>query len=179
MKYLAVILLLLFACTKDDDGFRLFTVKAGHERSSHEPSLVEVNKNSLDFEYKTDESWVWTTDNEYFSYPGTAKIAGFSDGLHRNQSCRLGYRHNYGIGVVGLFVEQGSQYIFEPLDTVHPNQTYYCRLSVEGGYYVARQSGNEAKIEVHKERKWGYRLYPCMAGSYRLNHDWNVWIKFK
>lgn len=173
-----LIFVALLGCTKNDDGYRLYVVKAGHERSSHMPSPVQVNKNSCDISYITDDTWVWSSDDEFYSEGGIAKIAGFSDGFHRNKSCRLGYRHNYGIGEVGLFVEVGSNYYFFVLDTVQPNMNYSCRLSYEGMDYVARQGGNEVRYTIGNDCWWGYRLYPCMAGSYRLHHDWNVWLRY-
>lgn len=169
-------ILMLVSCYKDNE-WRTFTVPAGKERCSHWPDM-QLGSDALDFWFATDESWVWTEEGEHFSLGGKAKIAGFSDGGHRDASCRLGYQCNNGVMEVGLFVEAGASYHWRVLDTVVPNAVYYCRLSREGGWYVARLGDRVARVEAPDDRWVSYVLFPCMAGSFRLSHDWNVGIKF-
>jgi predicted oxidoreductase len=178
MRWILLILLIVFvSCKKDSDGFTIYTVKANNERCAHWPNVFH-GKNALDFWFKTNSTWLWTDSTSYHSHSGWAKIAGLSDGSHRNNSYRLGYKCEYGVMVVALFVERGSRYLSEILDTLQVNSTYHCRLAREGGYYVARINGKEARIEAGKDRKLGYKLFPCMAGSFTLNHNWTVPVKW-
>ena len=182
MRYLYIIIILLLASCTKEDGYIIYVVKAHHETASMpERHLAPTwNKNSIDFWFKTNDTWLWTDDGENHSHSGWAKIAGLSNGInHRNDSWRLGYKSEYGNMVVGLFVERGSQYQSKVLDTIKCDAEYYCRLSIEDGYYVARMNGKEVKLECRKDKKGGYRLYPCMAGGYSLNHDWVVPIKWE
>lgn len=176
-----ILILVLASCTKDDDGFTVFVVPA-HRETSQIPErafLPGWNKNSLDFWFKTNDTWLWTDEGAYHSHPGWAKITGLSNGPnHREDSYRLGYKSDYGYMVVGLFVERGSQYLSAVLDTIQMDAMYHCRLSIEDGYYVARMNGKEVKIECRKDKRGTYRCYPCMAGGYDLNHDWVVPIKY-
>ena len=179
---LIVAAIILTSCSKDKDGFHHYVVKAGNENCSVLNGRLPIfsgDKNSIDAWYKVNESWVWTDSNTFFSHSGTAKIFGLGNGMnHRDESFRVGYRHNYGIGVVGLFVEQGSQYFFYPIDTVNPGDVLHARLAIEGDYYVLRQGDREVRHKARFDKWASFRLYPCMAGGYRLMHDWVVPIKW-
>ena len=178
-----LIFALMTGCSKVSDDWETYTVEAGEERC-HAPSL-QLGSNCLDFQLLTDESWVWTEPGEYHSHGGVAKVLRYSDHInHRQASNALGYKHEMGYGVLGHFVERNTgTYDWRAMDTIlTPESTSYevqryVRLSREGDYYVCRIEDKESRIKAPKNRWWSSIHYPCMAGSFRVWHDWTVRIK--
>ena len=179
-----LILILLFSCKKDDDGFKEYVVKAGdHYKSGWR--LTPTTKKSLDFEFKTNSTWIWN-DQYPEGVTGWSKIAGFSEGEHIENSCIiLGYRYENGFMIVGGYGRaDGVDASDDPLmdgyiDTLQMDSRYFVRIAREQGRYVIRINGKEWSCRAGKSFDWGFRLNPFVGGNYLIQHDWIVPIKWK
>ena len=169
------LLIALLGCKKYEDGFRVFTVPAYKHRSSYYLDRT-WNKKSMDFYFTTNDTWIWEDQYPGGSH-GWSKVRGFSEGLHSQNSLRLGYRYNSPHMIVGLYAKVNGNQVSRYLDTLEMNCTYFCQLAREGNEYVLRINGKEVRCKAGNGKKWGYLCYPWIGGEYIVKHDWNVLIK--
>lgn len=171
---LFVVFMLFYSCEKYEDGSRVYIVPAYKHPCSHLPERT-WNDKSMDFKFTTNNTWIWEDQYPGGSH-GWSKIRGFSEGFHKKNSLRLGYRYNSPYMIVGLYARVNGNIRGVYLDTIQLNQTYLCRLAREGDYYVVRMNGKEVKCKAGNGKRWGYELFPHVGGEYVIRHDWKVLI---
>jgi hypothetical protein len=170
MKYLLLILLMLSACKKDDDGFTIYRVKAGNHKCMHWPERT-LFQHSIAFEFKINDTW----DMPYTG--GWNKVAGIGLGNHHNNSCRLAYRCDDGKKVLGMYVyADGVRH--EKRIGECPNGTYYCSISQSMGEWHLTIGGETHVLPAGAKKDAGMVLFPYIGGAETINHDWLVPIKF-
>jgi len=162
--------LLLAACTKDDDGFTLYKVKAGDHHCLHWPQRT-LAQHSLTFEFKVNDSWQMPYTG------GWNKVAGIGHGNHKQNSCRLAYRCDDGQKVLGVYVwADGVNHTLKI--GAFENGAYYCHISHTMGEWRLYLDGEGYTLPAGEKKDVGMVLYPYIGGKETIGHDWIVPIKF-
>ena len=167
--YILLLLALVF-CKKDDDGYRIYTVKAGEHFCDNVIPTVKLNKHSLQFWFKVNDTWVMP----HFSW---SKIAGLSEGDHRENSCRLVYRCSNGFKIIGMYTIMNGIIDAHYLDTI-TNGEYYCDIGRVGDRWELTFCGEVYTSKAGKRGDFNSRLYPYIGGDETIDHDWVVPIRF-
>ena len=171
MKRFALILTLclLFSCQKDDDGFRIYTVKAGHHYCFHDLTRT-LNQHSLQGEFKINDTW----EMEYTG--GWNKIVGISEGSHKENSCRIVYRYENEQKMIGMYVyADGIRYELTIGEV--QNGTYYFDMRHSGNLWYLTICGDTYTLPAGKKTDVGMVLYPYIGGDLTIGHDWIVPLK--
>lgn len=167
MKLRLLILLLLFSCQKDDDGYTTYTVKAGKHYSKG--TKVWVSKHSIQVWFQMDESWIKSDRNCW------DKVFGIAFGDHRENSCRLGHmftdRH-----IFGMYVYCDGERICFPIDTLEIG-TYYVDIGHCGDRYELTLNGKTWTAPAGKQKDFNYLCKPYVGGEETIDHDWIVKLK--
>ena len=84
---LFMFLLLLLSCGKDDDGYRVYTVKAGNNSCNITDVAPKIgyNQESLQFSFRTSSDWL-RLDNGVWN-----KVTGLALGDHRLHPANMVY----------------------------------------------------------------------------------------
>ena len=172
------LIMLVSSCRKQtDDGFDKFIVKAG-ENECNGFRFHLYSRESLDFEFKVNSTWVWE-DIIPAGVNGVSKICGFAESFdHKENRIVLGVKYISGdIRLYGYGDANGVPFNGF-ICNVEVGGIYFCRMAIEGGYYVIRVNGCEYKHPRGSLHKIGVRLNPYVGGEYVLGHDWIVELKF-
>lgn len=183
-SFILIVLLLTFltlafgSCRKEVDGFELFTVRAG-EHYCNGNRFHPYTKESLDFEFKVDESWIWK-NKDPSNVNGWSKISGFSESFdHSKNRVVLVVRYESEKIIIGVYGNTDGVPFEDKLFEAKVGGIYFCRISIEEGFYVVRISGLEWKIKMGTTHRIGVRLNPHLGGEYVLDHNWDVLLNFK
>lgn len=166
------------SCRKEIDGFDRFIVKAGHHECNgwrYHP----YTRSSLDFEIQTNISWLFH-DRVPSGNNGISKITGFAESMdHQKNRIVLGYKyHNDGSMWLWAYGNVDGVPFEEAIYKISSNTIYFCRISIEDGYYVIRIDDTEWMHKCNEKACVGARLNPYVGGEFVLQHDWNVLIKW-
>ena len=171
-KTIFILILVLTACNKDDDGFTNYRVKAGNQYSCHFDKRI-LGKHSIQAWFKVNETW----DMGYTG--GWNKVLGIGLGAnHKNNSCRLAYRCDDGVKKVGVWTYVDGVSNGFVIDTVSYG-TYYVDIGHSYGDWHITFNGKTHITEAGKKVDVGYILFPHIGGDGTISHDWVVPIKFK
>ena len=169
-----IALFAVFSCRKTEDGFDVYIVKAG-ENECNGLRFIPYFKESLDFEFQTNDTWIWTVEAT-----GWSKITGIGwmwD--HQENRCELGYKYLNGYMIIGGYANADGERFMGNIDTLQTDRTYFCRISLEFNEWVIRINGKQWKCPAGKDFDIGVRMNPYAGGTYVLNEDWKVLINFK
>ena len=151
--------------------WKRYKVKSGKHRSVLFGYKVFWGKRSLDFYFRTNDSWRWENTS------GISKVYGLSCGMHQDNSMRLGFRCIDGDMWAYAYSYADGVRRSEKLCRLLSDQEYFCRISVESGEWVIRLAGITARHPFGRLRRFGFRCHPYVGGTYTLGHDWVVEIR--
>ena len=97
---------------------------------------------------------------------------------HQENRCELGYKYSNDHMIIGAYANADGVPYRGAIDTLLSNRTYLCRISLEWGQWVIRVNGKEWRCPAGKDFKIGVRLNPYLGGTYTLNEDWDVLIRY-
>lgn len=152
-------------------------IKEGYH--SYYPSVKFIyNLDEIEFYFKTNDSWFYKEPERN----GWSKLRGFSKGLHHDGgSARLVYKCiNDTMLLIGSYCYvngvhpndgEGQQAI---LDTIRPNQTYYCKIKHEDQKFKFQFEDVYWECDAGDTPRWGYMLNPFIGGIFTLGHDWSI-----
>jgi hypothetical protein len=157
--------------------WRVIRIPAG--KHSYYPSVeFKYDLNEIEFYFKTNNSWFYPEPERN----GWNKLRGFSKGMHHDGgSARLVYKCvNDTLLLVGSYCYVngihpndglGQQSV---LDTIQPNELYYCRIAHEDGKFKFYFEDTYWECESGDAPSWGYMLNPFIGGVFTLEHDWTI-----
>ena len=162
------LLVALFSCKKDSEGFTLYTIKAGNIHPNRMPHVF-LNDHSISYYFKVNDTYLMT------NLDGWSKLPGISEGHHHKNSCRLVYYCDNGLKVAGMYVYADGERIEFRIDTLE-NGTYYCDIRHSMGFWHLTLDGETYTCKAGKKVDVGYRLYPCLRNP--TDYDFIVPIKW-
>ena len=151
-----------------------YTIKAGNHYTKHGIKLLKAP--FIKFDFVADSTWYYTTENN-----GWSKICGFSEGLHHNNSARLGYICTNNKLYIGSYCYVDGERKVNTIQEIYPNTIYECEIYRVMNTYEfvvddtitivpATKFSDAIKLE-------NYLLFPYIGGTYTLNHNWNCKLK--
>jgi len=158
----------LLSCKKDNEGFTIYTIKAGNIHPNRMP-CVFVNDHSISYYFKVNDTYLMDFTGNW------SKLPGISEGHHHKNSCRLGYLCKDGLKIFGMYVYCDSEPIRFRIDTLE-NGTYLCDIRHSGGFWYLTLNGKTHTCKAGKKTDIGYRLYPCLKSG--ISHDFICPIKW-
>ncbi len=159
-----------------------YVVKAGnHFANFGMPTFL--HKNTVQFTFTPDSTWIWKAPAKN----GWSKVTGIAWNDNHHNSVRLVYmRINDSTGVFGYYayvngISPMQNYHVQAgiMDTIHIGDTYHGMTGWNAGKYFVRLNGITDSINIRVSPK-GIRTleHPYIGGTYTINHDWHVNLKF-
>jgi len=172
-------LILLLSCGKDDDGFKVYTVKAGHNkcRAVDIPPQIGWNQNSIQFTFMTDPGWL-ILDNGVWN-----KVTGLSNGNHMRSSCRVGTKAVGDSLDFCMFVHKDGDFSWKYIGRYPCYGRYYVDIGRVGSEWWMWFEGVCYKMDADEYDKLlpNYICRPFVGGDETkvVEKDWDVKIRFE
>jgi len=184
-RYILVIIVLFsFSCVPPNHLFYTDYVVFAEQHYSLPRAVVPVPSQTVTFDFKTNDSWKWQPP----APSGWSKIGGVTWKQPHKQSVRTVFDGKYigwymwidGVSPQENREQQGRLFIADL------NTTYTCTAGYRhGGLYLHIYNNNDITQDTTIHYICKNISYPPLfdapyvGGTYTLNHDWSVPIKFK
>ena len=175
---LFMFLLLLLSCGKDDDGYRVYTVRAGNNSCNITDVAPKIgyNQESLQFSFKTSSDWL-RLDNGVWN-----KVFGLALGDHRESSCRVGVKAVLCFLDFSMFVHKDGEFDWVIIGRYPADGRYYVDMGLVGTEWWMWFDGDCYKMPASQKKGImpNYVCRPFVGGDKTkvIGYDWDVWIKF-
>jgi hypothetical protein len=177
---LSIITSFFYCRKKDENGFKIYTIKANNHSFFRTPDIIDKKK--IEFEFVLNES---AFNKHVPDTDGVSKIWGGAISLNpRENSARLGFDIDKQKNKIILyaFVHDEGEMIYEPICDAEINKIYNCVIENQDSVYFFNINYGTYTKKINKsnnKEKFIFQLYPYIGGIYTFNKDFTIKIKQK